>query len=230
MDTLKGPVITGTFRGYEEFQPLGNRPTGIYIPRFRNVVKQDADFLRGYGYQGSGSREMWSRGINSPLMGAALKQELRRPGPWTMMIGGMGEPLPNLDNRVQLDPVAKDKWGLPQLRVSFAWTDNEQRMAKDMADQGEAMMQAAGAVHVATIREMKPGGETNHEMGGARMGDDPSQSVLNRHNQAHDVANLFVTDGSCMTSSPCQNPSLTYMALTARACDYATSQLKLGKL
>jgi choline dehydrogenase-like flavoprotein len=228
MDTLKGPVVTGTFRGYEGFQPIGNRPTGIYIPRFRNVQQRDVDFLRGYGYQGSGSREMWWRGVDSREMGAALKQELRSPGPWTMMIAGMGEPLPDLNRRAQLDPRATDKWGLPQLRVNFAWGENERRMAQDMADQGEAMLRAAGAVHIATIREIKPGGETNHEMGGARMGNDPTQAVLNRFNQAHDAPNLFVTDGSCMTSSPCQNPSLTYMALTARACAYAMSQLKAG--
>jgi choline dehydrogenase-like flavoprotein len=230
MDTLKGPVITGVFRGYEEFEAIGNRPTGIYIPRFRNVIKQDTDFLRGYGYQGSGTREMWPRGIDSPLMGAALKQELRKPGPWSIMIAGMGEPLPNSNNLAQLDPRAKDKWGLSQLRISFSWTENERRMAQDMADQGEAMLKAAGAARISVTREIKPGGETNHEMGGARMGNDPSQAVLNRHNQAHDVANLFVTDGACMTSSPCQNPSLTYMALTARACDFAMSQLKLGTI
>jgi choline dehydrogenase-like flavoprotein len=230
MDTLKGPTVTGTFPGYESFQPIGNRPTGLYIPRFRNVQQRDVDFLRGYGYQGSGTREMWWRGVDSPAFGARLKQELHSPGPWTVMIAGMGEPLPNLNNRAQLDPQAKDKWGLPQIRISFAWGENERHMAKDMADQGEAMLQAAGAVHIATVREIKPGGQTNHEMGGACMGNDPAQSVLNRFNQAHDVPNLFVTDGACMSSSPCQNPSLTYMALTARACDYAMSQVKTGAI
>ncbi len=230
MDTLKGPMITGTFDGYEDFQMLGNRPTGIYISRFRNVETRDADFLRGYGYQGSATRALWARGMKMPALGADLKAALRKPGPWTMMLGAMGEPLPNDDNLARLDPVAVDKWGLPQLRIAFRWTENEERMAKDMADEGEKMMRAAGAVSVSTVREIKPGGETNHEMGGARMGHDPRTSVLNRFNQAHDIPNLFVTDGACMTSSPCQNPSLTYMALTARAVDHAMSLKKAGKL
>ncbi|MBO9376541.1 GMC family oxidoreductase [Sphingomonas histidinilytica] len=231
MDTLKGPMITGTFAGFDQFQPVGNRPTGIYIPRFRNLAgRRDADFLRGYGYQGSGSRALWTRGVESRSIGPALKAELRKPGPWTFMLGGMGEPLPNDDNVVRLDPARTDRWGLPQLLVSHRWTANEERMAQDMADQGEAMLRAAGAVKVSTIREIKPGGETNHEMGGARMGHDPRESVLNGFNQAHDIPNLFVTDGSCMTSSPCQNPSLTYMALTARAADHAMTQLQQGAL
>ncbi|KQX22592.1 MULTISPECIES: GMC oxidoreductase [unclassified Sphingomonas] len=230
MDTVKGPIITGTFSGFEDQQPIGNRPTGIYIPRFRNVADRETDFLRGYGYQGSGSRALWTRGIDSRTIGADLKAELRKPGPWTIMLGAMGEPLPNYDNVVRLDPNKTDKWGLPQLLVSHRWTANEERMAQDMADQGEAMMRAAGAVKVTTIREIKPAGETNHEMGGARMGHDPREAVLNRFNQAHDIANLFITDGSCMTSSPCQNPSLTYMALSARAADFAMKQLKEGAL
>ncbi len=230
MDTVKGPLITGTFSGFEDQQPVGNRPTGIYIPRFRNMAEREGNFLRGYGYQGSGSRAMWTRGVDSRTIGADLKAELRKPGPWTIMLGGMGEPLPNYDNVVRLDPTKIDKWGLPQLLVSHRWTANEERMAQDMADQGEAMLRAAGAVKVKTIREIKPAGETNHEMGGARMGYDPREAVLNRFNQAHDIANLFITDGSCMTSSPCQNPSLTYMALSARAADHAMKQLKEGAL
>ncbi|WP_313807083.1 GMC family oxidoreductase [Sphingobium sp.] len=230
MDTVKGPVITGTFSGHEDFQMLGNRPTGIYIPRFRNIGRTDTDFLRGYGYQGSGSRELWTRGTQSAAFGAALKAELRKPGPWTLTLGAMGEPLPNDDNQARLDTGKVDKWGLPQLRIAFRWGTNEERMAQDMADQGEAMIRAAGAVAVQTIREIKPGGETNHEMGGARMGNDPRTSVLNRFNQAHDVPNLFITDGACMTSSPCQNPSLTYMALTARAVDHAVARMKAGSL
>lgn len=230
MDTLKGPVVAGTFSGYENFQPHGNRPTGIYIPRFRNLGKSDTDFLRGYGYQGSGSRALWTRGAALPELGASLKAELRKPGPWTVTLGAMGEPLPNDNNVVRLDPVKIDKWGLPQLLVAFRWTSNEERMAEDMANQGEAMLRAAGASSVSTIREIKPGGETNHEMGGARMGHDPTQSVLNRFNQTHDIPNLYVTDGACMTSSPSQNPSLTYMALTARAAAHAVQQLKLGTL
>lgn len=230
MDTLKGPIIRGEFSGFEDQQPIGNRPCGIYIPRFRNVAKSDTDFLRGYGYQGSGTRALWTRGADLRAIGADLKTELRKPGPWTIMLGGMGEPLPNADNTVRLDPAKVDKWGLPQLLVSFRWTKNEERMAQDMADQGEAMLRAAGAVKVSTLREMKPGGETNHEMGGARMGRDPREAVLNGFNQAHDVPNLFVTDGSCMTSSPCQNPSLTYMALSARAADFAMAQLKQGAI
>lgn len=230
MDTLKGPMITGTFAGFEGVEPLGNRPTGIYIPRFRNMTDRQPGFLRGYGYQGSGSRTMWTRGVNSPLIGAALKADLRKPGPWKITLGAMGEPLPNDGNMVQLDPARKDKWGLPQLRVTHRWSSNEERMAEDMANEGEAMLRAAGAASITSVREIKPGGETNHEMGGARMGRDPANSILNGFNQAHGIANLFVTDGACMTSSPCQNPSLTYMALTARAADYAMTQMKQAVL
>ncbi|WP_414903276.1 GMC oxidoreductase [Sphingomonas flavalba] len=230
MDTMKGPVVTGTFDGYDGFQPVGNRPAGIYIPRFRNVGAKDADFLRGYGFQGGASRALWTRGVDLPLFGAELKRALRKPGPWQLMLAGMAEPLPNPRNQVSLDPKQTDKWGLPQLRVRHTWSDNERRMVDDILAEGEAMLRSAGAVRIDKINEIKPGGETNHEMGGAPMGHDPAGSVLNRFNQTHDVPNLFVTDGACMSSSPCQNPSLTYMALTARAADYALTRMKQGAL
>lgn len=230
MDTVKGPVIRAVFSGFEEFQPIGNRPTGIYIPRFRNIGGRDTDFLRGYGYQGSGSREMWTRGVQSRTIGADLKAELRKPGPWSMMIGGMGEPLPDFNNHVRLSPTEKDKWGIPQLLTSHRWGDNETRMTHDMVKEGEAMMRAAGAIKVSSTYGLRPCGESNHEMGGARMGHDPREAVLNGFNQAHDIPNLFITDGACMTSSPAQNPSLTYMALTARAADYAMTQFKQGAI
>jgi choline dehydrogenase-like flavoprotein len=147
-----------------------------------------------------------------------------------MFLGGMGESLPYYDNQIALDDTKTDKWGIPQVKVSFGWGDNERKMAKDMANQAEAMLVAAGGKIIMKTADLAPGGLAIHEMGTARMGHDPKTSVLNSHNQAHDVANLFVTDGACMTGCAAQNPSLTYMALTARACDYAVTQMKAGAI
>ncbi|MBT0670731.1 GMC family oxidoreductase [Novosphingobium profundi] len=229
MDHVMGPFGTATIPGYLDREPLGNRPSGIYIPRFQNLAGQDKPFRRGYGYQGSAARAMWTRGSSGEDIGLALKQRLRQPGPWQMFIGAMGECMPYADNRVTLSDKV-DAWGRPQLDVAFHWHANELAMARDMASEARAMLEAAGGTDVVTGDALGPGGLAIHEMGTARMGHDPAEAVLNAHNQCHDALNVFVTDGACMTASAAQNPSLTYMALTARAAAFAADQMKQGTL
>lgn len=209
----------------------GRRPNGIYIPRYRNITNQRSDYLRGFGFQGNSGRGDWERGTRSENIGADLKSELQQPGPWSMYLGGFGECLPYHDNKVSLNFEVKDKWGLPTLNIDCAYRDNEQKMRLDMAASAAEMLEAAG------LKSVKPFNEENHapglgihEMGTARMGHDAKTSVLNKHNQMHAVKNVFVTDGACMTSSACQNPSITYMALTARAADFAVSELNKRNL
>jgi choline dehydrogenase-like flavoprotein len=165
-----------------------------------------------------------------PGLGVDLKRTLRQPGPWQLWMTAFGECLPRHENHVQLDPEQKDAWGMPILRINCSWSENERQMMLDSAAQAATMLEAAGCRNISTYNNMPPPGECIHEMGTARMGRDPRTSVLNAHNQAHEVPNLFVTDGACMTSSANQNPSITYMALTARACDYAVTQMKAGAL
>ena len=224
---------SAVFDGYEDRYYQGNRPNGIYIPRFRNLdpATQSPDFLRGYGFQGGASRQGWSRGNGMTGFGAEFKHRLRTPGRWTMNLGGFGETLPRYENYCQLDPDTMDVWGLPVLSFHVTRDDNDRAMRKDMMATAAEMLRAAGAAEVSTYDTWQDApGLGNHEMGAARMGRDPATSVLNAWNQCHDVRNLFVTDGACMTSSACQNPSLTYMALTARACDYAVRALVDGTL
>jgi choline dehydrogenase-like flavoprotein len=232
MDHCFKSGATGEMPGHEDAYYYGNRPNGIYIPRFRNLDGQDADadFLRGYGYQGGASRPSWNRGTSKSGFGADLKHSLREPGPWSMWIGGWGECLPRSENYVELDSEVEDAWGMPALRIHASWSDNEDNMREDMRVQALEMLEAAGAKDIETFLEFSPPGLCIHEMGTARMGRDPQTSVLNAYNQAHDVDNLFVTDGSAMASSACQNPSITYMALTARACDYAVEEMKRGNI
>jgi len=228
----------GTVPGFEDKYYHGVRPNGIYIPRFRNIDKKTkmADFVRGYGFQGGAGRESWGRGISMPGLGADLKQALHEPGPWRMGLTAFGEMLPQYENFVELDPGKKDAWGIPLLRIDCGYSDNEMAMRKDMAATAAEMLEAAGCTDVEPYDNFTEGGVGAepglgiHEMGTARMGRDPKTSVLNAHNQAHDVPNLFVTDGACMTSTACQNPSLSYMALTARAVDYAASEMKNGNI
>jgi choline dehydrogenase-like flavoprotein len=231
MDHLMTGGAYGLVPGMLDTYPLGNRPAGLYMPRFRNVKEKDAPFLRGYGFQGAASRANWTRGATEPGFGAAFKQNLREPGPWVIWLGGFGECLPYYDNSLSLDPHKRDRWGIPILNTRFAWGDNEKAMAKDMAAEAKTMLEEAGAVDVQAIRTaLPPGGLAIHEMGTARMGRDPATSYLNGFNQSHEVANLFVTDGACMTSTAAQNPSLTYMALTARAANHAIERMKEGQL
>jgi glucoside 3-dehydrogenase (cytochrome c) catalytic subunit len=230
MDHHMGAGANGMMPGHEDKMPLGNRPNGIYIPRFRNVKTKQKEFIRGYGYQGGGFREGWSRGTWMTGIGADLKNALKKPGPWRFGVGGFGECLPNHENYVEVDKEKLDAWGIPTLKIHCAWGDNEHAMSRDIAVQAGEMLAAAGAKDIQVYQEISSPGLGIHEMGTSRMGRDPKTSVLNEHNQAHDVKNLFVTDGGCMTSSACVNPSLTYMALTARACNFAVSEMKKNNL
>jgi choline dehydrogenase-like flavoprotein len=231
MDHHYGSGATGTVRGFADRRTVGRRPNGIYIARFRNVKTEHPDFLRGYGMQGGSQRNGWGRGSNMPGFGASFKQSLiDELGPWTLGASGWGETLPYEDNRVTLDPVVKDKWGIPAARIDVRFRDNERAMDKDMQTAMAEMLDAAGCVDVRTHGSSNPPGHCIHEMGGARMSKSPQDGVLDRWNAAHDVKNLFVTDGSCMASNGCQNPSITYMALTARAAAHAVASLKRGEL
>ncbi|MEZ4702270.1 MAG: GMC family oxidoreductase [Rhodothermales bacterium] len=223
---------SGQIEGYEDRYYYGNRPNGVYVPRFRNVNRatRRSDYLRGFGFQGSASRSSWSRGRSMPGFGADFKHALRDPGPWQLGLGGFGETLPNYDNHCRLDPDTVDAWGMPILRLNVTRGENERAMRKDILATAGEMLEAAGAKNIRTYENESPPGFGNHEMGSARMGRDPKTSVLNGNNQTHDVPNLFVTDGACMTSSACQNPSLTYMALSARAAHFAVDAMKRGDL
>jgi len=219
--------------GFDDRNYSGRRPTGILVPRFRNVGRQDADadFTRGYGYQGGAMRDDWTNtAAQTDGFGAEMKHQIARPGKWIAFLGAFCEQLPQKDNRVTLNENKRGGFGLPQLSFDVAYGENERRMKLDAAKQAEQMLVAAGAKHVVTIPVRAIPGVSIHEMGGARMGHDPAESVLNAHNQVHGVPNLFVTDGAAMASSGTVNPSLTYMALTARAADYAVAQLKAGAL
>ncbi|HLZ12352.1 MAG TPA: GMC family oxidoreductase [Candidatus Acidoferrum sp.] len=232
MDHHMGSGAAGVMPGHEDKMPFGNRPNGIYVPRFRNTNEKTAqkEFVRGYGYQGGGSREGWGRGSFLSGFGVEFKNTLKMPGPWRMTLAGFGECLPYHSNYVELDKEKPDAWGIPTLRINCKWEENEKKMSRDVAVQAAEILAASGAKEIDVFSEMTAPGLGIHEMGTARMGRDPKTSVLNAHNQVHDVPNVFMTDGACMTSASCVNPSLTYMALTARACDYAVAQLKKNEL
>jgi choline dehydrogenase-like flavoprotein len=230
MDHHLGVGAGGTVDGYEDKYYYGRRANGIYIPRFRNINGDKRDYVRGFGYQGAGSRQGWSRNVAELSIGAELKEALTEPGQWTMGMGGFGEILPYAENRVTLDKTKKDKWGLNVLAIDCELKENEKKMRKDMIADAVEMLEAAGVKNVRAREGDGTPGRGIHEMGTARMGLDPKTSVLNKWNQVWDAKNVFVTDGACMTSASCVNPSLTYMALTARAADYAVSELKKGNI
>jgi choline dehydrogenase-like flavoprotein len=230
MDHHAGVRASGTMEGYEDSYYYGRRPNGIYIARYRNLGNDRRDYLRGFGYQGNASREGWWRGIAELNIGAELKDALTKPGEWRMGIFAFGETLPYHENKVTLDENRKDQWGLPVLSIDVTCRENELRMRKDMKEDAIEMLEAAGLKDVKGIDANDTLGRGIHEMGSARMGRSPRTSVLNKWNQIWDAANVFVTDGSFMTSSACQNPSLTYMAFTARAVDHAVSELKKRNL
>ena len=233
MDHFTGTGIQGEHNGFADQYYAGRRPTGIYIPRFRNIAGSPArkDYIRGFGFQGMGGRLEWpDRGGSLNSFGGDFKQQLLQPGPWYLWMGAWGETLPYYDNRVTLSGDQKDQWGLPLVKLHFEYHENEAAMRKDIQAAAREMLQNAGFTNIYGYNHQDPGGTAVHEMGTARMGRDPRTSVLNAFNQMHDVKNVFITDGSCMTSSACQNPSLTYMALTARACDYAVAELNKGNL
>ena len=230
MDHVGGSTSTGIFPGHTDKYHSSRRPNECYIPRFRNVTGTDERFLRGFGYQGGARRLDWRQGTSVAGIGAELKSSLRMPGPWQVSIEGFGEMLPDERNRVWLDEKQKDRWGIPLLHIDCEHRENEKSMIKAMAADAADMLKAAGLDNVQPKSHLAPPGLMIHEMGTARMGREPRTSVLNEHNQAHDVPNLFVTDGAAMASSACQNPSLTYMALTARASATAVQMLREDRI
>jgi choline dehydrogenase-like flavoprotein len=221
---------SGEVEGYQDKYIFGRRANGFYIPRFRNLFGDKRDYNRGFGYQGTADRSGWGRDIAELGIGAPLKDALREPGGWTIGMTAFGEVLPNHQNQITLDKDKKDKWGLPVLSMSCELGPNEKKMRVDMANDAAEMLEAAGVKNVKPYDSNYVLGQGIHEMGSARMGRDPKTSVLNKNNQVWDAQNVFVTDGSCMTSASCVNPSLTYMALTARAANFAADALKRGDL
>jgi len=214
----------GKVEGYEDKYYYGFRPNGFYIPRYRNLFGDKRDYVRGFGYQGGAGRSGWGREVAELAIGGDFKDSLSEPGGWSIGMTGFGETLPYHENRISIDKNKKDKWGLPVLAIDAEIKDNEKKMRIDMKNDAKEMLEAAGVKDVKDNDDDYALGMGIHEMGTARMGRDPKTSVLNEHNQVWDCMNVFVTDGSCMTSAACQNPSLTYMALTARAVDYAVKE------
>lgn len=227
MDHHKQAGANAEVEGFDDKYYFGRRPTGIYIPRFRNITEQRKDYIRGFGVQGSASRGGWR---SEDVFGAALKEQMQTPPTWHIGLGAFGECLPYADNRAVLNTNKKDKWGRNTLSVDCEFRENEKAMQQDMAASAAEMLEVIGYKNVQPYVNTSFPGNANHEMGTARMGRDKKTSVLNAFNQMHDVPNVFITDGSCMTSSGSLNPSLTYMALTARACDYAVRELKKQNL
>ncbi len=231
MDHHLGVGASGEVEGYEDKYYFGRRANGIYIPQFRNIHGDKRDYLRGFGYQGGGMREGYNNHeIAEYSIGKEYKQALSQPGSWTMNIGGFGEILPYHENKVTLDKNVKDKWGLNVLNIDCELKENELKMRKDMEADAVEMLEACGVKNIKSRSDNPFPGRGIHEMGTARMGRDPKTSVLNGNNQVWDAKNVFVTDGACMTSANCVNPSLTYMALTARAVDFGVKELKKGNI
>jgi len=226
MDHIGGSGARGTVPGHLDSYYKGRSPGGIYIPRFKNIKEQQGGYLRGFGYQGGARRAIWRP--NTVGIGKSFKEENRKPGNWRFSLWSFGEVLPHFNNRVSLHATGKDQWGMPLLVTSIEYGKNEEKMKKDMMDSAVEMLKAAGLQNVKGINRATPPGRSIHEMGGACMGIDPNTSYLNKWNQSHEVANLFVTDGAAFSSVSCVNPSITFMALTARAVDYADKQLKAG--
>lgn len=228
MDHQLGSGASGQYDGFKDSYYTGRRPNGFYIPRFRNLGKQDkgVDFLRGYGYQGGASRSNWSETVAEFGYGKKYKENMLKAGGWNIGMGGFGEVLPYHENRMYLNYDKLDAYGLPTIVFDAEFKENERLMKEDWKVQAAEMLEAAGCKNVNVFDSNAPIGKGIHEMGTARMGKSPKTSILNKHNQIHVVPNVFVTDGACMTSSATQNPSLTYMALTARAANFAVSELK----
>jgi len=221
---------SGEVDGFADRYTFGRRANGFYIPRFRNLFGDKRDYTRGFGYQGSADRKGWNREVAELGIGAPLKDALCEPGGWTIGMTAFGETLPDHNNKVTLDKVKQDKWGLPVLNFDCAIGPNEHKMRLDMANDAAEMLTACGVKNVKPYDSGYALGQGIHEMGTARMGRDPKSSVVNKHNQVWDAPNVFVTDGACMASSSCVNPSLTYMAMTARASHFAADALKKGEV
>jgi len=233
MDHFQLAGAAGIYDGFKDKFYFGRTPGSIHIPRYRNIDEKTkrTDFIRGYGLQGKGERLNWDDLFaTSPGFGVEFKEKLTKPGPWEITLGGWGETLPYFENKISLDQNQRDQWGLPLVKIDFQYHENEKAMRKDIKESCAEMLENTGFKHINAFDYDKPGGAAVHEMGTARMGLDPKTSVLNGNNQMHDAKNVFVTDGSCMTSSATQNPSLTYMALTARACQFALNEIDKGNL
>jgi len=230
MDHHLGVGAGGRMEGYEDKYTFGRRANGIYVPRYQNIGNDKRDYLRGFGYQGSGNRGGWGSKVAEFTIGADFKEAISEPGGWSMGMMGFGEVLPDHKNFATLDKTVKDKWGLNVLKIDAELKENEMKMRKDMQADAIEMLTNAGVKDVKGYDANAVLGRGIHEMGTARMGADPKTSVVNKHNQIWDAPNVFVTDGSFMTSAACVNPSLTYMAFTARAADFAVSELKKGNL
>lgn len=235
MDHFTGAMAGGTVPGFDDKYSYGRRPVGTYIPNFRHEKSDGVDFVRGYGFQGGGaSRPFTGTTAKRVGIGATVKDNAQQPAPWRFFTAMFGEMLPYYDNYVSLHPTKKDKWGIPQLHIDAHIRDNERKMIVQAAKDVKELLEAGGCTDIKVTetpasKHIMVGSRT-HEMGGACMGDDPKTSVLNKWAQSHDVPNLFVTDGACMSSCSTQNPSLTYMAMTARSADYAAKLMKQGKL
>jgi len=230
MDHIMGGGASARIDAPMDRDSIGNRPNGIYVPRFRNVGGAKSAFVRGYGFQGGGGRSDWNRGNEQAGFGAEFKKSLRKPGPWGFSFYGFGEMLPDEKNLVEIDRTKTDAWGIPVAKISCVYDDNAKQLVHDMSISAAEMLAEAGAHDIQPFTSNNPPGLVIHEMGTARMGKDPKTSVLNAHNQSWDVPNLFITDGACMASTACQNPSITYMALTARAAAYAVEAMKRKEL
>ena len=232
MDHQLGSGAYGKYDGFEDQYYTGRRPNGFYIPRFRNLGKKSStvDFLRGYGYQGGAGRGNWTEAVSELAYGKDFKKGILEAGAWSLGMTGFGEVLPYHENKMFLNYDKLDQHGLPTIVFDAEFKENERIMKEDWKVQAAEMLEDAGFKEVAIFDSNAPIGKGIHEMGTARMGKDPKTSVLNKHNQVHSVPNVFVTDGACMTSSANQNPSLTYMALTARAANHAVAELKKQNL
>jgi choline dehydrogenase-like flavoprotein len=222
--------MLATYEGFEDRYYYGRRPTTAFMPSFRNVFKQETDFLRGYMVAFSAARTGWQRGASAITFGTELKQELTHPGNWQVYMMMQGETIPKEENHVRLSEDQKDPWGIPQLVTSVGYDDNDEKLFQDFLVQGAEMLEKSDCKNINVADSGQAPGLDVHEMGGVRMGKDPKTSLLNKWNQLHACQNVFVTDGACMTSVGNQNPSLTFMALTARAANYAVEELKRGDL
>ena len=222
--------VNASMEGFDDKYYFGRRPSAPLIPSFRNVHRQEMDFLRGYIVFLEAYRESWYQKQSQGGIGPGYKNDLSEPGPWTISMSMQGETIPKYQNYVRLSTNEKDQWGIPQLITSVDYDENDEKMIKDFLDQGSEMLSVAGCKNVVHLDNKQAPGLDIHEMGGVRMGKDSRTSLLNKWNQMHNVRNVFVTDGACMTSTGNQNPSLTFMALTARAADYAVQELKKGNI
>lgn len=231
MDHNYNAGASGDVSGYEGEYYQGRRPGGVYIPNFQYEPKRGkSNYVRGYALAGGAYREGWQQNASQKGFGADFKARVTQAGKWRFGLYAQGEMLPRFDNTVKLHSTLKDKWGIPQLEINCRWSENELDMMKDAAHNAQAMLEVAGVENVSSYVTQKPPGLAIHELGTARMGHDPKTSVLNGFNQSHDVSNLFVTDGASFSSSGVQNPSLTFMALTVRAVDYAAKEIKSGRI